>query len=111
MLGAITVLLVYQLVGEALVQAIGLPVPGPVVGMLLLFITLVARGRVPGTFRNTAQQLLSHLSLLFVPAGVGVMLHFGRLSEEWLALATALVASTVITIAATALAMRLLQRR
>ena len=111
MLGAITVLLVYQLVGEALVQAIGLPVPGPVVGMLLLFITLVARGRVPGTFRDTAQQLLSHLSLLFVPAGVGVMLHFGRLGEEWLALATALVASTVITIAATALAMRLLQRR
>lgn len=111
MLGTLTVLLVYQLVGEALVQASGLPVPGPVVGMLLLFLTLVARRRVPETFRNTAQQLLSHLSLLFVPAGVGVMLHFGRLGEEWLALVTALVASTVITIAVTALVMRLLQRR
>lgn len=111
MLGAITVLLVYQLVGEVLVQASGLPVPGPVVGMLLLFLTLVARRGVPETFRNTAQQLLSHLSLLFVPAGVGVMLHFGRLGEEWLALVAALVASTVITIAVTALAMRLLQRR
>lgn len=111
MLGAITLLLVYQLAGEALVQLTGLPVPGPVVGMLLLFITLIVRGRVPETFRNTAQQLLSHLSLLFVPAGVGVMLHFGRLGKEWLALAVALVASTVITIAVTALVMRLLQRR
>ena len=92
-------------------QLTGLPVPGPVVGMLLLFITLIARGSVPETFRNTAQQLLSHLSLLFVPAGVGVMLHFGRLGKEWLALSVALVASTVITIAVTALVMRLLQRR
>lgn len=111
MLGAITVLLVYQLVGEAFVQLTGLPVPGPVVGMLLLFVTLIVRKGAPESFRSTAQQLLSHLSLLFVPAGVGVMLHFGRLGAEWLALAVALVASTVITIAVTALVMRLLQRR
>jgi holin-like protein len=111
MLAALTLLLVYQLVGEALVQLTGLPVPGPVVGMLLLFVTLVVRGRAPENLRGTSQQILSHLSLLFVPAGVGVMLHFGRLGEEWLALAVALVASTVITIAVTALAMRLLQRR
>ena len=119
MLGAITVLLVYQLVGEVFVQLTGLPVPGPVVGMLLLFITLIARQGVPPererdffkALRGTSQQLLSHLSLLFVPAGVGVMLHFGRLGQEWLALAVALVVSTVLTIVVTALVMRLLQRR
>jgi holin-like protein len=111
MLGAITVLLVYQLVGEFIVHLSGLPVPGPVVGMLLLFVTLIARKGVPESLRGTSQQILSHLSLLFVPAGVGVMLHFGRLGEEWFALAVALVASTVLTIAVTALAMRLLQRR
>jgi holin-like protein len=110
MLGALTVLLVYQLVGEVLVQLTGLPVPGPVVGMLLLFITLVARKGVPDVLRGTSQQLLSHLSLLFVPAGVGVMLHFDRLGNEWLALSAALVASTVLTIAVTALVMRFLQR-
>ena len=110
MLGAITVLLLYQLAGEALVQFTGAPVPGPVVGMLLLFATLVVRRGAPAPLRETSQQLLSHLSLLFVPAGVGVMLHFGRLGEEWLALAAALVASTVLTIAVTALVMRLLQR-
>jgi holin-like protein len=110
MLGAITLLLVYQLAGEVLVQLTGLPVPGPVVGMLLLFVTLALRGGAPAPLRETSQQLLSHLSLLFVPAGVGVMLHFGRLGSEWLALAVALVASTLLTIAATALVMRLLQR-
>ena len=111
MLGSLTVLLIYQLVGEVLVQLTGLPVPGPVVGMLLLFITLMVRKGAPDVLRGTAQQLLSHLSLLFVPAGVGVMLHFGRLGAEWLALAVALVASTVLTIAVTAVVMRLLQRR
>lgn len=110
MLGALTALLVYQLAGEVIVQLIGLPVPGPVVGMLLLFVTLVARDRVAERLRATSQELLSHLSLLFVPAGVGVMLHFQRLGAEWLALAVALAASTVLTIALTALAMRWLQR-
>lgn len=110
MLGALTLLLVYQLAGEVIVQLSGLPVPGPVIGMLLLFLTLLARRGAPEKLRGTSQALLSHLSLLFVPAGVGVMLHFERLGAEWLALAVALVASTVVTIAVTALVMRALQR-
>jgi holin-like protein len=111
MLAAITVLLVYQLAGEVIVQAAGLPVPGPVVGMLLLFLTLVLRGGAPHWLSGTAQTLLSHLSLLFVPAGVGVMLHFHRLEAEWLPISVALVASTVITIGVAALVMRALQGR
>jgi holin-like protein len=110
MLGALTLLLVYQLVGEVIVQVTGLPVPGPVVGMLLLFLTLLARGSAPESLRATSQTLLSHLSLLFVPAGVGVMLHFRRLQVEWLPILVALVASTVITIGVTALVMRALQK-
>jgi len=110
MLGAFTVLLVYQLVGEVFVRATGLPVPGPVIGMLLLFLTLLARGSVPAWLRDTCQGLLSHLSLLFVPAGVGVMLHFKRLGAEWLPIVVALVASTVITIGVTALVMKALQK-
>jgi len=111
MLAAITVLLVYQLVGEVIVQVAGLPVPGPVVGMLLLFVSLVLRGGATARLQDTAQTLLSHLSLLFVPAGVGVMLHFRRLEAEWLPISVALVASTVITIGVTALVMRALQGR
>lgn len=110
MLGAFTLLLVFQLAGEILVQLTGLPVPGPVVGMLMLFLTLAARGSAPQWLRDTCQGMLSHLSLLFVPAGVGVLLHFERLGAEWLPIVVALVASTVLTIAVTALVMRALQK-
>jgi holin-like protein len=110
MLGALTVLLVYQLIGEVIVLAAGLPVPGPVVGMALLFATLAVRGSAPAWLRESCQQLLTHLSLLFVPAGVGVMLHFKRLGAEWLPIVVALVASTVITIGVTALVMQGLRR-
>ncbi|MFN7085860.1 MAG: CidA/LrgA family protein [Burkholderiales bacterium] len=111
MLGALTTLLVYQLVGEVLVQAFVLPVPGPVIGMILLFLTLWARGGLPGPLRDTANGILQHLSLLFVPAGVGVMVHFTRLSGEWLPIVVAVLASTALTIAVAALTMQALTAR
>jgi holin-like protein len=112
MLAALTVLLVYQLVGEILVVTLHLPVPGPVVGMTLLFVTLIVRGAVGESLRHTANGLLRHLSLLFVPAGVGVMAHLGRLTDEWWPIAVSLVVSTLVTIAVTALVMlALLARR
>jgi holin-like protein len=77
MLNALTlILLVFQLIGEVLAQLFALPVPGPVIGMALLFVALALRGGPSVELRDTAQNLLQHLSLLFVPAGVGVMLHF-----------------------------------
>ncbi len=105
MLGAITLLLVYQTIGEVLVHTLNLPIPGPVVGMLMLFITLVMKKSVSQELRDTSQGLLQHLSLLFVPAGVGVMAHFTRISDEWLPLLVALLVSTVLTIGVTALTM------
>ncbi len=110
MLNAITTLLLFQLIGEALSQVFSLPIPGPVVGMALLFLTLIARVRVAQQLRETAQNMLQHLSLLFVPAGVGVMLHVRRVADEWLAIAVALVLSTVITVAATAFTIQLVAR-
>jgi len=111
MLTALTILLVYQLVGEIVVVALQLPIPGPVIGMALLFVTLVVRGQVTPGLRDTANGLLRHLSLLFVPAGVGVMAHLGRLSNEWLPITASLVVSTLVTIAVTALVMRALLAR
>lgn len=111
MLAALTTLLVYQLVGEVIAQVLGLPIPGPVIGLGLLFASLAIRGRASNALRDTANGLLGHLSLLFVPAGVGVMVHFGRLGDEWLPIAVALVGSTILTIAATALTMRWLAER
>jgi holin-like protein len=106
MVGAIALLLAYQLAGELLVLLLALPVPGPVIGMLLLLATLAVRGGAPPALRDAAQGLLQHLSLLFVPAGVGVMVHSGRIAAEWLPILVALVLSTAATIAVTALVMR-----
>lgn len=110
MLPALTLLLIYQLAGEVLVQFFGLPVPGPVLGMVLLFITLVVRGGAPAQLKDTAGTLLQHLSLLFVPAGAGVMVHAARIGDEWLAIVLSLVGSTLITIGVTGLVLKWLLR-
>lgn len=111
MLPALTLLLIYQLAGEVLVQFFGLPVPGPVLGMVLLFLTLAVRGEVPAQLKDTAGTLLQHLSLLFVPAGAGVMVHAARIGDEWLAIVLSLMGSTLITIGVTGLVLKWLLRR
>lgn len=110
LLNAFTAILVCQLAGEFFVSALGLPFPGPVAGMALLFGILLAKGSVPEELGKTGDALLQNLSLLFVPAGVGIMAHFDLLSEEWPALALALAVSTLATIAVTAGLMNLLAR-
>ena len=105
-LNGITLLLVYQLIGEITVRLLGVPIPGPVLGMVMLFVTLMIRGKAPESVDQASTALLSHLSLLFVPAGVGMMAHFGRIADEWLPITLALLLSTVITMVATALIMQ-----
>lgn len=115
MIAALTWLLLYQLAGEFLARMLSLPIPGPVIGMALLFCTLVVRGHdgrpVPQSMQRTANALLQHLSLLFVPAGVGVMVYLQLIADEWLPIATALIVSTVGAMAVTALILRRLLRR
>ncbi|MCB1491528.1 MAG: CidA/LrgA family protein [Rhodobiaceae bacterium] len=110
MLNMLTFIFACQLAGELTTRALSIPVPGPVLGMVLLFLFLLWRGAVPDTLAATADGLLRHLSLLFVPAGVGVMLHARLLGEDWLAIGVALVVSTVLTIAVTAMMMAWLTR-
>ena len=111
MIPALATLLVFQLVGEALVRALAVPMPGPVVGMAGLLLVLVGRPAWLAALKPTASTLLQHLSLLFVPAGVGVMLHLQRLGQEALAIGVALVLSTWIGLASAALTMAWLMRR
>ena len=101
------ILLACQLAGEVLVVALGVPVPGPVVGMALLFLTLSLRRKVGQPLESAAGSLLGHLSLLFVPAGVGVIVHLDRIGDEWLPILAALVLGTLTTLVVTALTMRL----
>jgi holin-like protein len=111
MIPALATLLAFQLLGEALVFALDAPVPGPVVGLALLLLTLVLRPSVLTGVKPTAQTLLQHLSLLFVPAGVGVMVHLQRIGDEALAIGVALVISTWVGLAAAALTMTWLVKR
>ncbi|WP_306604338.1 CidA/LrgA family protein [Azonexus sp.] len=110
MLAALTLLLLCQLIGEVLAHWLGLPVPGPVIGMILLFLILVLRQGPGEELRSTSQNLLQHLSLLFVPAGTGIVLHLTRVGDEWLALLLSLLISTVLTLIVTAWVMQLCLR-
>ena len=107
----ITLLLAYQLFGEIVVLVFGLPFPGPVVGMLALFLTLALRGSWSKSLEQTSYGILRHLSLLFIPAGVGVMVHASRMGSEWLSITTALITSSLIGLVATGLVMQALSSR
>jgi len=110
MLTALTVLLCCQLAGEVAARFFGVPVPGPVLGMMLLFALLHGRVRFSATVREPAHALIRHLSLLFVPAGVGLIRHTGRLRAEWAAIAVAVVVSTAATVAVTAIVFQSIAR-
>jgi holin-like protein len=110
LLQGLTVLLLCQSAGELLVRALHLPLPGPVLGMLALVLLLRWR-RVQAPVEAAADALLAHLSLLFVPVGVGVMTHLPLIARHGLGMAVALVASTAIGLAVTAWVLRALLPR
>jgi len=110
MIETLATLLVFQTLGEVLSFTLRLPVPGPVIGMALLVVWLWLRPGAYIALRDVSVGLLKHLSLLFVPAGVGVMLHSARLASEWLPITLALLVSTALAIAVTALVMEWTRR-
>jgi putative effector of murein hydrolase LrgA (UPF0299 family) len=112
MVEAFALLLLCQLAGEVLSHGFGLPMPGPVIGLLILFAGLVVAqnfGSITSpsvndsTLGRGASGLLQHLSLLFVPAGVGVIDHLGLLSSYGPVLFLALLVSTALSLGVTAL--------
>ena len=110
MLGPLTTLVTCQLLGEVIARACGLPLPGPVIGLLLLLVWLTARRGPDQPMRDTASGLLRHLSLLFVPAGVGVMTQWSALQADWAPIAVAIVLSTGLGLGVTGLVMQRLSR-
>ncbi|MDD3937466.1 CidA/LrgA family protein [Rhodoferax sp.] len=99
-------LLAMQSLGELLSRGLGLPFPGPVIGMLLLLMAL----RLPAVREPVAacaNFLLSHLSLLFVPVGVGVMTHLGLLGQYGVRMLAVIVLSTWIGLTVTVLVLQM----
>jgi holin-like protein len=113
--GGLALCVVFDVVGELLARELHLPIPGAVVGMALLFAALVAMKRrardLAARVESGASILLRHMSLFFVPAGVGVMVEIDVLRAEWLPLSIALVASTLLALAAGAGAFAAVARR
>lgn len=112
MLQGIATLLICQLAGEVAARGLDLPVPGPVIGLLVLFGWFLVQGwrggASPETMNETppgqvAQGLLQNLSILFVPAAVGVVDQLDILGSNGLALALAIIGSTALSLAVTAL--------
>jgi putative effector of murein hydrolase LrgA (UPF0299 family) len=110
MIRALALLLVCQLVGEASARALGLPVPGPVIGLALLAIGAMIQARVAGSdasgiegtdLGKTAQALLGALGLLFVPAGVGIVQQLPLIASYALQIFVALLVSTIVTLLVT----------
>jgi holin-like protein len=108
MIASLSLILLCQLASEVIVRGLGLPLPGPVLGLLLLL--LLARDRFSSLTRGPLQQdgvenasrsLLANLSLLFVPAGVGVVQKLDLVAEHGIAFAAVLAISVVVTLLVT----------
>jgi holin-like protein len=123
MIASLSLILLCQLAGEVIVRGLGLPVPGPVVGLMFLLILLLARDRFAvlarGPLRedgveNASRGLLAHLSLLFVPAGVGVVQKLDLIAAHGLAfvgvLAVSVLVTLLVTVATFLVASRLMSR-
>jgi holin-like protein len=110
MIASLSLILLCQLAGEVTVRGLSWPMPGPVVGLLFLLLLLLARDRFAVLARGPLQQngvenasrgLLAHLSLLFVPAGVGVMQKLDVVAEHGIALVAVLAISVALTLLVT----------
>jgi holin-like protein len=106
MIASLSLILLCQLAGEVIVRGLGLPMPGPVIGLMFLLILLLARDRFAvlarGPLRedgveNASRGLLAHLSLLFVPAGVGVVQKLDLVAAHGIAFAGVLAVSVLVT--------------
>ena len=123
MIASLSLILLCQLAGEVFVRSLGLPMPGPVIGLMLLLLLLLMRDRFAmlargplqdGSVESTSRGLLANLSLLFVPAGVGVVQKLDLIVDHGIAFLGVLVISVLVTLLVTVatflLASRLMTR-
>ena len=110
MIASLSLILLCQLAGEVIVRGLVLPMPGPVIGLVFLLLLLLARDRFAALRRGPLQGdgvesasrgLLANLSLLFVPAGVGVVQKLDLIAEHGIAIAAVLAISVVVTLLVT----------
>ncbi len=111
MLRALTVLLLCQFAGEVVARTLGIPLPGPVLGLVLLLVILIVQNGPSHELRDTSTGLLRYLSLLFVPAGVGIVTQLHALADNLAAILISILVSTAIGLAVAGWIMQQLVRR
>lgn len=105
------ILLAFERLGDALGQWLELPVPGSVLGMVLLLLGLMVYGSVPSGLAAVSGLLLRSLALLFLPAAVGVYFLRGFATSDWLALLAATTVGSLLSFLLTALLLQWLLGR
>ncbi|MFK7839694.1 MAG: CidA/LrgA family protein [Bdellovibrionales bacterium] len=98
------------IVGNALSNIFTLPIPGSVIGMLMLFFGLCLYKSVPEDLGKVSDGLVAHIGLLFVPAGAGISLYLSMITENWVVILSASAISTFLTLIFSVLVFRVLQK-
>jgi holin-like protein len=106
MLKGLIILMLYQGAGEIVARALSSPVPGPVIGLILLLVSLLWRQRTDPDLQVVASSLTAHLGLLFVPAAVGVVSFLPLLKGHMLSIGIVLLVSVLLAMATTALVLK-----
>lgn len=98
MIKGLLILLLFQCLGEAIKAYTQAILPGPVIGMLLLFSTLCLYRHVPTSIGTASQSLIKLLPLLFMPAAVGLFFLDERFNQQWVAIAAAVIVGTALSL-------------
>jgi holin-like protein len=98
MLDGLLILLAFQFAGELVVRTLDLPLPGPVVGMVLMLLALMTRAAVLQRVAPAANLLIGNLTLLFFPIGIGIVLEWDRYAEHGVALVVSIVIGTLLAL-------------
>lgn len=111
LIASIAILASFQWLGILATEALNLPLPGPVAGLVFLFVILLATGRLPDWFSESCSRVIGLLSLFFLPAGAGIFFLGDLFRDQWLPILLAILVATPISIAITALLMAALFKR
>ena len=118
MLRGFFIILLFQLVGEVLQKFFNLVIPGPVIGLILLLFSLIYLKKIKSKkilnvkkdVMSTGNAITSYLSLLFVPIGVGVVMHISYLEQNLYQVLGVIGLGTVLTVGLTAKLMEVLNQ-
>ena len=117
MLKSVFIILLYQLIGELFLKFVGLSIPGPVIGLVLLLLTLLLIQKrqkvvpIKEDLFNSAEILLNYLPLLFIPVGVGVVMHLSLLEDNLASVVFVIILGTLSTLALTGYIMEKILRK